>query len=63
MKGEALLPHQVMVLEEAGTVRTVAGLKLHLVSHIQLLRVRINGRKAVMTVRKGLRIMAWGMMQ
>jgi len=51
-----------MALEEAGTVLTAAGQELHLASPIQLLHVRIDGRRAVMIVGKGLPTMAWGMM-
>ena len=60
---EVHLPHQMMVPGEAGTVHIVVGIELYLASPIQPLRARTSWRRAVISVKKGLPTMAWGLMQ
>jgi len=63
MKEGIHLPHRVMAQGEAGIAYIVIGLELHLVSPIQPLSTKTGWRRAVISMRKGLPTMAWGMMR
>ena len=63
MKEGIHLPHRVMAQGEARIAYIVIGLELHPVSPIQPLRTKTGWRRVVISVRKGLPIIAWGIMQ